>query len=279
MKKREHIILRVLVNRYNPKADNALLKFLPKEEAQTILSQDISSIDLLPIIQQPQNMLAKMHYSWVQPILKEFPESVQPVIISALTHEQILGLKMSSPLAISNIAKSFILNQLYQYLHINEHAPIEYLPANEFSVLAKWTKSQLLNLMDFFGLYDLASEVRHIVNRNHLKNIYTCLTSKQFYYLKVCLRQKEQLISPKLGIDPTKQNCPKLKQTIHRRGLLRLGKALCGQHPDLVWHMAHTLDIGRGNILLKEYQLEELPKVTKILKQQLLNLINFIKIE
>lgn len=178
---------------------------------------------------------------------------------------------------ISNIAKAFILNRLYQYLEINEHLPIEYLPETEFSLLTKWTKAQFIDLIDYLGLYDLASEVRHIVNRNYLKNIYTCLTPKQFYYLKVCLHQKEQLVSPKLGIDPTKQDCPQLKRIIHRRGLLRLGRALCGQHADLVWHIAHTLDMGRDNLLLKEYQPEELPKVTQILKQQVLNLINFLK--
>lgn len=270
-------MLRILINRFNPKAGNALLKFLPEEGAKAVMNQDIRSADLTPILQQPQKSLSTIHYSWIQPVLKKFPEPLQPAVMAALTAEQIAGMKISSPMAISNIAKTFILNQIYQHLKISEHFPIEYLPETEFSPLSKWTKSKLMDLIDFLGLYDLASEVRHIVDRNYLKNIYTCLTPKQFYYLKVCLHQKEQLVSPKLGIDPTKQDCSKLKQIIHRRGLLRLGKALCGQHPDLVWHIAHTLDIGRGNILLKEYQTEELPKVTKILKQQVLNLMNFLE--
>lgn len=277
MDKRGWVMLRVLINRYNPKAGNALLKFLPEEEAQAIMSQDIRSTDLAPILQQPQKSLARIHYSWIQPVLHKFPESLQPTVMAALTAEQIAGLKVSSHAAISDVAKNFILTQLYHHLNISAHYPIEYLPETEFSVLTKWSKSQLLNLIDFLGLYDLASEVRHIVNRNYLKNIYTCLTPKQFHYLKVCLHQKEQLVSPKLGIDPTKQDCTKLKQVIHRRGLLRLGKALCGQHPDFIWHIAHVLDVGRGNILLKEYQQEELPRVTKILKQQVLNLINFLE--
>lgn len=279
MDKRGHMMLRVLINRYNPKAGNVLLKFLPKEEAQAVMDQDIQSNDLAPILQQPQKSLAKIHYSWIQPIFQRFPESLQPTLIAALTAEQVAGLKISSPITISNIAKTFILNQLYQHLKISEHFPIEYLPKTEFSPLTKWTKSQLVNLIDFLGLYDLASEVRHIVNRDYLKNIYTCLTPKQFYYLKICLHQKEQLVSPKLRIDPTKQDCPRLKQAMHRRGLLRLGKSLCGQHPDLVWHIAHTLDVGRGNILIKEHQTQEIPRITKILKQQVLNLMNFLKNE
>ncbi len=272
-------MLRVLINRYNSKAGNALLKFLPKEESQAVTALDIRSTDLTPMIQQPHKSLAKIHYSWIQPLLEKFPEQLRPVVISSLTPEQIAGLKVASPLGLSDFVKTFILNQVYDLLKIDEHFPIEYLPETELSLLAQWTKPQLVNLIDFLGLYDLASEVRHIVNRNYLKNIYTCLTPKQFHYLKVCLHQKEQIISPKLGIDPTKQDCPRLKQVIHRRGLVRLGKALCGQHRDLIWHMAHTLDMGRGNLLLKEYQPEALPKITPILKQQVLNLINFLKSE
>lgn len=270
-------MLRVFINRYNPKAGNALLKFLPAEEAQAIMGQDIRSTDLAPILKQPQKSLASLHYSWLQPALQKFPESLQLILISALTPEQIAGLKVTSPIALSNVAKVFILNQLYHQLDVGNHLPVEYLPETDLTLLAKWTKVRLIEIADFLGLYDLATEVRHIVNRNYLKNIYTCLTPKQFYYLKVCLHQKEQLVSPKLGIDPTKQDCSKLKQVIHRRGLIRLGRALCGQHPDLIWHIAHTLDMGRGTFLLKEYRPKELPKVTQILKQQVLSLVNFLK--
>lgn len=276
MDKRGRMMLRVLINRYNPKAGNALLKFLPEKEAKAVMDQDIRSNDLGPILQQPQRSLSKIHYSWIQPVLQKFPESLQPVIMAALTAEQIAGLNIPSPTPISDVAKAFILTQLYQQLNISEHWPIEYLPETDLSPLSKWKKAQLVDLCDFLGLYDLASEVRHIVNRNYLKNIYTCLTPKQLHYLKACLHQKEQLVSPKLGIDPTKQDCSRLKQIIHRRGLLRLGKAFCGQHPDFVWHIAHVLDMGRGNLLLKEYQPQELPKVTKILKQQVLHVMNFL---
>lgn len=277
MDKRGWMMLRVLINRYNPKAGNALLKFLPEDELQAVTNLDIRSTDLTPILQQPQKSLAKIHYSWIQPFLKNFPDSLQSVVIGALTAEQIAGLQISSPVPISDLARTFILNQLYHLLKISDHFPVEYLPETELSPLAKWMKQQLVNLIDFLGLYDLASEVRHIVNRDYLKNIYSCLTPKQFYYLKVCLHQKEQITSPKLGIDPTKQDCVKLKQVLHRRGLLRLGRALCGQHPDLVWYIAHKLDMGRGHILLKEYQHEALSKITPILKQQVLNLMNFLK--
>ena len=279
MDRRGWMTLRVLINRYNPKAGNALLKFLPKDQLAAVTSIDVRSTDLTPILQQAEKTISRIHYSWIQPLLSKFPNRLHPIVYAALTPEQASGLHATSSVPISNLVRKFILNHLSSLLKINDHFPIEYLPESEFSPLISWSKARLVNLIDFLGLYDLASEVRKIVNPNHLKNIYTCLTPKQFHFLKLCLNQKEQITSPKLGIDPSKQDCAKLKQIIHRRGLLRLGRALCGQNRDLVWHIAYTLDMGRGKILLKEYQEAPMPKITPILKQQVLNLMNFLKSE
>lgn len=270
-------MLRVLINRYNPKAGNDLSKFLPVELAQAVAAQDIKATNLAPIIDQPQNSLARIHYSWLKPAMQQFPATLQPVAMAALTEEQMTGLKISLLPSISPVVKTFVLNKLYEHLQVREHFPVEYLPQTDLTPLAKWKKQHLMCLIDFLGLHDLASEVRHIVNRDHLKNVYACLTPKQFQYLKMCLHQKEQLVSPKLGIDPSKQDCVLLKKIIHKRGLLRLGRALNGQHADLVWHIAHILDIGRGQILLKEFQAEEKVRVTQILRQQVLGLMNFLK--
>lgn len=277
MEHRGCMMLRVLINCYHPKDGNALFKFLPEQEAKAVKSLEITSKDLQPVFQDPYRSISAIHYSWIQPALQKFSESLRPMMISALTPEQIAGFKQPPIVPLSDIGKIFILSQLYDKLEIKEHLPIEYLPITDLSPLATWSKSQFTELADLLGLHDLAAEVRRIVDRNHLKNIYNCLTSKQLRYLKIRLHQKEQLVSPKLGIDPTKQDCLKLKQTIHRRGLLRLGKALCAEHPDFIWHIAHILDIRRGTILLKEFQPKEIPTVTKILKQQVLNLLNFLK--
>lgn len=279
MNKKGWMMLRVLINRYNPQASNALLKFLPPEEAQAVRNQNIRSHDLKPLLQQPQTFLNHVHYSWIQPLLEKFPLHLRPVVTAILTPEQITGLKASSLPKVSQPVKNFMMHQLYLSSGMSDHLPLEYLPETELSLLSQWNKQQLTHLFDFLGLHDLASEVRHIVNRHHLTNIYSCLSPKQFYYLKLCLHQKEQIVSPKLGIDPTVQNCDKLKQMIHKRGLQRFGRALCGQHPDFVWHIAHILDRGRGKILLQNYTPDALPKITPALKQQVLNLMNFFKSE
>lgn len=279
MNNRSWMMLRVLINRYNPKAGDVLLKFLPQEDVQAVLTQDIRSTDLTPLLYQPQNLLKRMHYSWIKPLLDQFPERLHPLIISALTSEQMAGLKTPSASSLSGFVKTFLINRLYTLLEADKHLPFDYLPETDLSPLGKWSKTKLVLLIDFLGLHDLASEVRHIVNKNHLQNIYSCLSPKQLYYLKVCLHQKEMLTVPKLGIDPSKQDCDRLKQVIHRRGLLRLSKALCGQHPDFAWYLAHTLDTGRGQILLKGYKPDSEKTITPFLKGQVINLMNFLKNE
>lgn len=280
MNKRGAVILRVLMNRFNPKATERRLKDLPDALRQLIVSEAIDSKDLTPILQHPALTFSEIHYSWFSEPLKKFPKDLLPTALGSLGA---MGANIFSGVKpdphVSLPTKQFLHNTLVRALKLDEHVPMDYLPECDFSPLLKWSKEELMNLVDFLGLHDLAYEVRHIVNRNHLKNIYTCLTPKQFYYLKQCLHQKDRIVSPKLMVDPAIVDKDKLKQALHKRGLFRLSKALCGIHPDFVWHLAHHLDTGRGNLLLKDYQLEAVPKMTSILKQQTINLMNFLKSE
>jgi hypothetical protein len=271
------IMLKVLINRYNPKAGESLTKFLPKEELAILNSYPIHSHDLQPLL-QTQQALENMHYSWILPSLTKFSKPIRPFVIAALTPEQQAGLgQKSREWTISSPIKKFFLNCLYHELKIDTHLPLPYLSETDLSLLGYWTKKEIVRLIDFLGIHDLASEVRRIVNQAHLKNLYSCLSDKELYYLKRCLHQKERLVSPKLGIDPSKENCQGLRAILHRRGLIRLGKALAGQQADLIWYIAHRLDIGRGKLLLQYYQTQPIANVTQILNQQVLNVINFIK--
>lgn len=277
MEKRGWMILRVLINRYNPKEEGALLKLLQDDAAEKIASQNIRSAELGPILEQPQKAIAKLHYSWIEPVFLKFPSSMLSIVASTLTREQMMGLHISNPKPVPDPVKLFILEKLSQFLEVKEHLPPEYLPQTELSSLALATLQEINQLVEFLGLYDLSSEIRHIVDRNYLKSVYTCLSSKQFQYLKMCLHQKELLAVSKMGIDPAKQDGAKIQQLMVKRGLLRLGKALCGEHPDLVWHIARVLDKERGAILQKEYKAEPIVKVTTILRQQVLHVLNFLK--
>lgn len=281
MKQRGWIVLKTLFNRYDADIQEKLLKFLPPESKTKLMETNVQSSNLLPLLYQHQDTLERMHYSWIKPLLQHFPEQLVPLLINSLKYEQALGFKshLNSEMELPQTIKFFFQNQLYTLIDVIHRQPLELLPVTEMTPLAYMDKQDLMNIFDFLGLYDLSSEVRRIVNNAHLKNIYACLTPKQFHYLKFCMHQKEKLITPSLGIDHSKQDCPKLKQLIHRRGLLRLAKAMCGQPKDLVWYIAHVLDTGRGKVLMDHYKENEIPGITSSLKLQLINVMNFLKSE
>ena len=274
--KRGQIMLKVFINRYPPK--DALLKFLPENFAKKVREQNIFSDDLRPMLEQPARSVSQMHYSWIEPALKKFPPPLQMIAAGALTEEQATGLKANAKTPISHVTKSFLLNQIYNYLNIAGHTPVEYLPQTELSQLATWSKYEIVELIDFFGIYDLAAEVRKIVNRKSLKTIYDCLSSKQLHFLQYCLQQKERLSFPSMGINPQIEGRILLK-AVHKRGLNRLAAAFGEEHRDFVWHVAHILDKGRGSLLLKQYQQQVPANVITILKQQAVHLIHFLKKE
>lgn len=273
-------MLKVLINRFNAKAGNALLRFLPQDEAKAVNEQNITSTDLTPLLFKPKMFLERIHASWLKPVIQELPESMRPFVLAVLTPDQLADLKSSiKPARLPEPLKGFFVKQLFDAFKDTDHLPIEYLPEAELSVLLSWPKAKLTTLVSFLGLHDLATEVRHIVNKTYLKNIYSCLTPKQFYYLKVCLHQKEVLTAPKLPLDPTKQDCQRLKLILQQRGIIRLGNAFSGEHADFTWHLAHILDNARGAALMNAYRPESIPQITAFLKSQVANLITYLKEE
>lgn len=278
MDQRSLIMLKVLLNRYHPKDQDALVKLLPLAEQQAILAHKIQTNDLSALLKQPKDVLETMDATWIQPILEKFPENWFPFLLATLPPSQAERLKKTSlpTLSLTPPVKEWMLKQICQHLPLDGHLPLELLPETSLSPLAKWPKARLLALADFLGIHDLASDIRQIVNTAQLKQIYACLTPKQLAYLKVCMRQKEKITSPKLEMDLTHPDCKKLQSLIHRRGLARLSKALSGQHPDLVWSIAYLMDKPRGEALLKSYELKAIPNVTSILTLQVTNLMNLL---
>jgi hypothetical protein len=128
-------------------------------------------------------------------------------------------------------------------------------------------------------MHDLSESIRHIVDKNQLKAIYNCLSPRKQQFLRMCLHQKEKITAPKLEIGRWDGDKKKLEQILHKRGLLRLGKALCGQHPQFFWYITRTFDTGRGAALARYYQEEPIPEISPLLIQQVLSLINFLKLK
>lgn len=284
MQPKVSMFVKILLNRFHPGVNEAFLKGLPEEEARAVMRQNVAASDPGPLLTLPQDIVARTHYSWIAPALKPLPAWKRQAIVSALPEPQFKGLaallhlpttrKRLSP-AIQALLTGCLLEVWHPHKD-NELMPLSFLPPSPLSPLLELSKVKLVELIDLLAMHDLSESIRHIVDKKQLTAIYSCLPEKKQQFLRMCLHQKEKVTAPKLEMEKWDGDPKKLELTLHKRGLLRFGKALSGQHPQFFWYIAHTLDTGRGAALARYYQEEAIPDVTPLLVQQILSLINFI---
>lgn len=281
------VMLRVLVNRFHSSPKDSFHKALPSEVLKEILHLDVSSKDATLAFLRPAEILKKIHYSWLIPSFEKIPKAMQSSILSSLPELQFSKIHAITKIPLSSHVlapkvQSFLLNQLFSYtlsldIHPSLILPIEYLPRTLLTPLSDLNKNELLELMDLLGLYDLAEEIRTIIDQKRLKILHASLSLKKRQFLAKCLHKKEKITSPSLKLEQWDGDSNKLEQILHKRGMLRLAKGLCGQHPDLLWHIVHTLDKGRGSFIQERFSKEIVPNVTPFLVQQIVNVLGFLK--
>lgn len=252
------LILKLFIQHFHGDSPESLLKFLSQEQAKTISEVKLHSTDLFALLHHPKNVIQRLHTSWLEETAKK--SSLQPESI-----------QVTEPM------QSFIVNTLYSNLDRLPELPIEYLPPTDLAPLASANAKTLSLLCDYLGLFDLAAELRFIVDKISIQNLYACLTPPELTFLKGCLQKKERITVPKLGIDPRKNDSAKWRELIHQRGLLRLTKALAGQNQDFVWYISRLMDYNEGSMLFQQYSPEPIPEVTAILKTQVLQVLNYLK--
>jgi hypothetical protein len=282
MQSKSLVMFKILMNRFHPGVGEAYLKSLPKNEVKEIFRHHVVTDDITLMLTWPLDQIKNTHYSWLSPVFQQFPKNLQPYAIASLPDPLSSSLRRALKVSTKHIelslpAKSFFLKMFLDHWKQQDVLPPQYLPPTPLSPLLELNKVELVELIDFLAIHDLSYAIRYIVDKNTLKAIYQCLSLKKQQFLRICLHQKEKVSAPRLEIEKWDGDAQKLEALLHHRGLFRLGKALAGQHSDFFWHITHTLDSGRGKILSKYFTVEEIPKVTPALIQQVLFLLNFLK--
>jgi len=280
--KNSSTIFKTLLNQFHPSVDVKMLKCLPNEEASAILEDPTTGQDALSLLSWPQQLIGRVHYSWLTPVINNVSSILRPSAIAALPEHQSsklkTHLKISGPLPdLANPIKQFWAGLLFRQWAPEETLPLSYLPSSKLSPLLQMKKEELVEFIDLLAMNDVADAVKHIVDKKRLTAIYTCLTVRQQQYLRVCMHQKNKMTIPQLDFDKWDGKANSFKQIVHQRGMLRLGKAICGQSRAFTWHLTHILDTGRGKVIASYYQEVEIPGVTAILIQQIFSLFNFLK--
>ena len=251
MNERERIVLKAFLHKCAPEKRAALERFLPSEERE--------KLQVLPECTGEgfsNDVLEQVHWSWFLPTLKTFSEREQQLFLASLGKVTAKALAKALEIgeraeSITEVAKVYLRSQLLSSLvGPNERIlPVAYLPPSSLNKLLQLSKKELIQLIDRLSLFDLAAELKHIVDTKLLKRISHCLSSEQIAALKAIPPPKEPL--PRMGLDHWDGSEETLRSLLHRRGLARLGLALSGQDPDLIWTLCHLLDIGRGGTLFK----------------------------
>lgn len=283
MEKKALIMVRVMMNRYHKGSTDTLFSSLSEEEGRNILEQDVQSDDVVAALEKPEKVMDHIHYSWLVAPLQKISAPLQPYFFAALPKEHQTGLqKLFSQewkVSLSPPVQSYLLSVLCKEMRIHEVIPAPYLPAAPLVELTHCDKGQLVHLIDLLGVYDLANEVRQIINKQHLTYLYTCLSKGRLRYLRTVMYLQDKLAQEKLGIEQFRGTRQTLEKVLHRRGIIRLAKALSGCKSDLLWHITHILDIGRANMLEKHWSKEEIPIITPSLVQQALHALHFLEKE
>lgn len=278
---KQTLFFQLLLNKYHPADGSAVVQCLPEEFRNQISGTKAPWNDPKVLLKPASSRIKKVHYSWIIPVIERCPESMKPLYAEALaapTNQRVLSmLKLpKNPLA-TTLAREYLLNDLAKKLELDSITPVEHLPHCPLSFTLEFSKEELIELIDFLGLYDLAEEIRRIVDKNQLKKIYTCLSVKKQHFLRNCLLSKEKVSTPRLELEKWNGDQESLEKLLHKRGLVRLGKGLSGLPADFIWHIIHRLDNGRGVLLSKYISSKEIPGITPLMVQEILNVHNFFK--
>jgi len=281
MQSKSNVLLRVLLNKYHPGPPQSFLKCLPQDEIKEVAAVDTPSNDITPALTWPRDIILHTHYSWIAPIIEKMPKNLQLPVVASLPEPQNTGVGKLLNLAVlpppPATMQSFMLTQLYKAWNPSDALPRAYLPKSSLEALLTLSKTDMVDLIDLMAMFDLSDAIRHIVDKMLLKKIYQCLSPQKQQFLRLSLHKKEKLAAPKLDIGKWDGSLEQFNSILHRRGMLRFGKALCGQSRAFLWHVVHILDSGRGNAVAVHYLENEIPGITPLLAQQLLSVINFLK--
>lgn len=278
---RQGLFFQLLLNKYHPADKGEVIACLPQEMQETIKESKISWNEPKVLLRNLLSKSGMIHYSWILPAIEKYPEALKPFYAEALpepSNTRLLSLLKLPRVPIATAwARKYLLNNLSEKLEYGNLTPIEHLPQSLLTFTLELSKEELIELIDFLGLYDLAEEIRRIVDKNQLKKIYNCLSIKKQHFLRSCLLSKEKVTTPKLDLEKWNGDQDALEKLLHKRGLIRFGKGLSGQPPDFIWYIVHRMDSGRGTLLSKYIAPAEIPGITPVMVQEIQNVHNFHK--
>lgn len=263
------IFLKLLLDKFAPKRQEALLKLLPAEEAEAIRVHTTVHGEPDSILFRPTAWIKSLHPSWLAKPLEEIPSLQQP--LRALFATQEPSVQQYPPLV-----KEFLLTVLHTHCTIEEPLPKVLIAHNPLEPLLHMNAQELMQVVDLLAVLDILEDVRQIIDKKVLKTLLGLLSAKQQQYVRESLRQKIRGTTPPFKVlDLLKE--PKLfRKTLHKRGLEKFALAISGLDVDFLLNIYHTLDLKRAQFLMHLVEQELVPEQTNTMRLQILHSIQFL---
>jgi len=280
------VICNAFLHKCPPQKRTALLKHLPELEKKAFEALPKTYRDPTTGIASLSSHLERIHFSWFAPYLRNLSEREVKLFLSALSEPQAVGLKKGLRFSghlidLSKNAKTYLHNILLKHVIGSEVDlfPVECLPDSPLNILLELKMIDLQTLISFLGLHDVAVEMKHIIETSKLKKISEALSPEELKYVKILMQSREPISFTRMGLSNWQGDVEKLKMLIQQRGLNRLAKGLYGQHPSLVWHLIHKLDVDRGMAVQKLCAPMENTSATQLMTAQVLELLSFMRLK
>jgi hypothetical protein len=266
----------------SPDQHASLLAALSPQLSEELQKQPLPAQDVRQGLEPIEEELTRVHSSWFAPFLRSLPENEIKLFLSPLTSEQIKSLKQT--LLLSNtlptpsaIGISYLKKILFEIIASENLIPISCLPVDPLNSLLDLSLDELNSLIDLLSMHDLSVEIRHIIETSKLKEIYALLTKAQTTFLKTLLHKKEAVTFKKMGLAAWDGDREALRSLLLQRGINRIAKSLYSRNPSLLWHVAHRLDVEKGQLLIKLCTALDHPRASALLGEQVIELMSALK--
>jgi hypothetical protein len=255
MNTKEWALFYTLSQKFHPGNNGVLSSFLSDEDtppAELWKDKEFSNT-----LFSFEKILATVHYSWFFSFFEKLePEKaslflaiIPPDLAEKITAKTKRG---ASTTSFSPIGKRYITS-LFVSAFCQEHNifPPELLPFTPFDDIHSFAKPQLLHLVDYLGLQELATELATIEHRPLIKSIHSSLQQEKKEYVLAYIEAGNCVSLDPIDIMKWDGDAKKLHLVIHQKGLKRMGAALAGMPQPFIQYVCHRLDTGRGSVIQK----------------------------
>jgi hypothetical protein len=270
--------IKALACTFHPTDYKDFYRFLEPLSADALQKLSFKESVDLPHLLSKKRWMEKIHYSWFLPYLEMLPRNISPLFLTLFEGEDARELEGLLHVAkgerLSPLPELYLSLLLKKSLSMEQILPRDLLPSAELNVVLKISKKELIWLIDLLGIYDLAFEIRQIVDKNLLNKIHAALNQEELHFLSYATKQSFKWTPPRLNIASWDGDVKRLKTLLHYRGLSRLGGAAFEEDESFKWHLIHQLDIGRGKALMKIFAGKHDPAMIGYFRGQVLDIVN-----